>query len=144
MVYGAHAVHHDRHRAYVLLRSWQPITTDTVASRAAHAAYYGYPALASHSRPPQAAARHTGLSDHDSGAPARAAGADHPTALRAQAAGSLPPTLSVRYTGRPATYCPCLTQGAGLRIRRPERDALAWLRTAPGPRTPAPAASAPK
>src|SRR5438132_13900485 len=125
MVYGAHAVHHDRHHAYVLLRAWRPVTTDTVASRAAHAAYYGYPALASRSRHPQAASRHTGRSDHDSGAPTRAAGAAHPTALRAQAAGPLPPILSARYTGRPVTCSPCRTQGIGLRIRRPGHDALA-------------------
>src|SRR5712691_3409800 len=144
MVYGAHAVHHDRHRAYVLLRSVRPVTTDTVESRAAHAAYCGYPGLASHSRPPQAAARHTGLPDHDSRAPTRAAGADHPIALRAQAAGPLPPILSARYTSKPATCSPCRTQGAGLLIRRPGHDALAWPRAAPGPRTSAPVGPAPK
>src|SRR5262249_12341512 len=110
----------------------------------AHAAYCGYPVLASYSRPPQAAARHTGLSDHDSGAPMRAAGADHRTALRAQAAGPLPPILSARYTGRPATCSPCPTQGAALHIRRPGHDAPVWLRAALVPRTPAPAAPAPK
>src|SRR5437867_10144661 len=99
--------------------------TDTVESRAAHVACCGYPALASHSRRLQAAARHTGLSDHDSGAPARTAGADHLTALRAQAAGPLPPTQSARYTDRPATCSPCRIRGAGLRIRRPGHDALA-------------------
>src|SRR5689334_21778973 len=144
MVYGAQVVHRDRHRAYVLLRLWRPVTTDTGESKAAHAAYCGYPVLASYSRPPQAAAHHTARSDQGPGAPARAASADHPIALRAPAAGLLPPTLSARYTGRPARYSPSCTRAPALRIRRPEHDALAWLRAAPVPRTPAPAVPAPK
>src|SRR5438046_8375980 len=138
MVYGAHAVHHDRHRAYVLLCSWGPVATDTVASRVAHAAYCEYPVLASRSRRPQAAAHHTAQSDQGTVAPAHAASADHLIALRAQVAGPLPPTLSARYADRPATYSPCCIRAPVLRIRRPGHDALAWLRTAPESRTPAP------
>src|SRR5262245_46661445 len=119
MVYGVHAVHHDKHRAYVLLRSWWLVMTDTVASRAAHAAYCGYPVLASNSRPPQAAAHHTGLSAHDIEALAHIADAGHPTALRAQAAEPLPPILPTRYTDRPATYSSCRTRGAWGGIPRP-------------------------
>src|SRR5215475_10671062 len=144
MVYGAHVVHHDRRHAYVLLRSWQLVTTDTVASRAAHAAYCGYPDLASNSRPPQAAAHHTGLSDHDSGAPAHVTGADHLTVLRAQAAEPLLPILPARYTDRPATCSPCRTRGAAPPIQRPRHDALVWLRAVPGPRTLAPAVPVPE
>src|SRR5262249_54721807 len=117
---------------------------DTVASRAAHAAYCGCPALASHPRPLRAAAHHTVRSDQGPVAPTRAASADHPTALMAQAAGPLPPAPSVRYTGRPATCSPHRPRAAGLPIQRPEHDALAYLRAVPVPRRPAPAALAPK
>src|SRR5262245_58553819 len=143
MVSDAHAVHHDRHRACVLLGSWWSVTTDTVASRAAHAAYYGCPALASHPRPPQAAARHTARSDRGPMAPARAASAAHPTVLRVQAAGPPLPAPSVRYTGRPATCSPYRSRAAVLPVQRPGHDALACLHAVPVPRTPAPGALAP-